>query len=200
MDLKTFFEINVIHSQVLNQIVSELPTEHPLAESRPLRELLGHTPLQVCLHALQYNQKKKGIYELNCILHSEAFYTWAMIAQYSTGCHWWIFWNCYSSNCSFDQRFDNTGTTTITQNALCCRGSMYHNKAYCILQCRVTDIPESCLQMICVRRLLCLIIWPYWMYRRTCTFADIWCLVNGKEDRWQLTWWWVECVNASFLK
>ncbi|XP_022851364.1 uncharacterized protein LOC111373111 isoform X2 [Olea europaea var. sylvestris] len=32
---------------VLNQIVCELPAEHPLAESRPLRELLGHTPTQV---------------------------------------------------------------------------------------------------------------------------------------------------------
>ncbi|XP_020229830.1 uncharacterized protein LOC109810704 isoform X2 [Cajanus cajan] len=32
---------------VLNQIVYELPAEHPLAESRPLRELLGHTPPQV---------------------------------------------------------------------------------------------------------------------------------------------------------
>jgi acid phosphatase family membrane protein YuiD len=34
-------------SQVLNQIVIELPAEHPLADSRPLRELLGHTPPQV---------------------------------------------------------------------------------------------------------------------------------------------------------
>lgn len=33
--------------QVLNQIVYELPAEHPLADSRPLRELLGHTPPQV---------------------------------------------------------------------------------------------------------------------------------------------------------
>lgn len=33
--------------QVLNQIVCELPSEHPLAETRPLRELLGHTPTQV---------------------------------------------------------------------------------------------------------------------------------------------------------
>ncbi|XP_048604747.1 uncharacterized membrane protein YuiD-like [Brassica napus] len=30
-------------AEVLNQIVYELPSEHPLAESRPLRELLGHT-------------------------------------------------------------------------------------------------------------------------------------------------------------
>ncbi|CAN7049988.1 unnamed protein product [Brassica rapa subsp. trilocularis] len=34
-------------AEVLNQIVFELPAEHPLAESRPLRELLGHTPPQV---------------------------------------------------------------------------------------------------------------------------------------------------------
>ncbi|MQM05467.1 hypothetical protein Taro_038277 [Colocasia esculenta] len=35
-------------AEVLNQIVFELPLEHPLANTRPLRELLGHTPLQVC--------------------------------------------------------------------------------------------------------------------------------------------------------
>ncbi|PWA96394.1 acid phosphatase/vanadium-dependent haloperoxidase-related protein [Artemisia annua] len=34
-------------AEVLNQIVYELPAEHPLAETRPLRELLGHTPPQV---------------------------------------------------------------------------------------------------------------------------------------------------------
>ncbi|KAL6520528.1 hypothetical protein OROMI_032290 [Orobanche minor] len=39
-------------AEVLNQIVYELPAEHPLAESRPLRELLGHTPPQVCAGAI----------------------------------------------------------------------------------------------------------------------------------------------------
>ncbi|XP_021629992.1 uncharacterized membrane protein YuiD isoform X2 [Manihot esculenta] len=34
-------------AEVLNQILYGLPAEHPLAESRPLRELLGHTPPQV---------------------------------------------------------------------------------------------------------------------------------------------------------
>ncbi|KAI4336612.1 hypothetical protein L6164_015116 [Bauhinia variegata] len=34
-------------AELLNQIVYELPAEHPLAESRPLHELLGHTPPQV---------------------------------------------------------------------------------------------------------------------------------------------------------
>lgn len=34
-------------AEVLNQIVYELPSEHPLAVTRPLRELLGHTPFQV---------------------------------------------------------------------------------------------------------------------------------------------------------
>lgn len=42
----------LIGFQVLNQIVYELPAEHPLAETRPLRELLGHTPFQVYLDAL----------------------------------------------------------------------------------------------------------------------------------------------------
>ncbi|ESR60843.1 hypothetical protein KPL70_003861 [Citrus sinensis] len=32
---------------LLNQIVCEFPPDHPLSSVRPLRELLGHTPLQV---------------------------------------------------------------------------------------------------------------------------------------------------------
>eukprot|EP00252_Welwitschia_mirabilis_P018934 TRINITY_DN4253_c0_g1_i1.p1 TRINITY_DN4253_c0_g1~~TRINITY_DN4253_c0_g1_i1.p1 ORF type:complete len:171 (-),score=35.55 TRINITY_DN4253_c0_g1_i1:171-683(-) len=39
------------HAQVLNQIVFELPAGHPLSDSRPLRELLGHTPPQVAAGA-----------------------------------------------------------------------------------------------------------------------------------------------------
>ncbi|KAI3988265.1 hypothetical protein MKX01_012054, partial [Papaver californicum] len=39
-------------AEVLNQIVCELPTEHPLSNVRPLRELLGHTPLQVAAGAV----------------------------------------------------------------------------------------------------------------------------------------------------
>eukprot|EP00249_Psilotum_nudum_P010453 c22552_g1_i1 orf=1010-1543(-) len=38
-------------AELLNQIVFELPPEHPLSESRPLRELLGHTPQQVIVGA-----------------------------------------------------------------------------------------------------------------------------------------------------
>ncbi|XP_002961023.2 uncharacterized protein LOC9632025 [Selaginella moellendorffii] len=38
-------------AEVLNQIVFELPPEHPLADSRPLREPLGHTPPQVAAGA-----------------------------------------------------------------------------------------------------------------------------------------------------
>ncbi|KAJ4814379.1 Acid phosphatase/vanadium-dependent haloperoxidase-related protein [Rhynchospora pubera] len=34
-------------AEVLNQIVYELPEEHPLSDSKPLRELLGHTVPQV---------------------------------------------------------------------------------------------------------------------------------------------------------
>ncbi|GLT61598.1 hypothetical protein SLA2020_342940 [Shorea laevis] len=33
--------------QLPNQIVCELPPEHPLSNARPLRDSLGHTPLQV---------------------------------------------------------------------------------------------------------------------------------------------------------
>ncbi|GLJ30875.1 hypothetical protein SUGI_0613950 [Cryptomeria japonica] len=38
-------------AEVLNQIVFELPAEHPLADTRPLREPLGHTPPQVAAGA-----------------------------------------------------------------------------------------------------------------------------------------------------
>lgn len=38
--------------QLLNQIVCELPPEHPLSSVRPLRDSLGHTPLQVCCTTL----------------------------------------------------------------------------------------------------------------------------------------------------
>ncbi|XP_076889356.1 uncharacterized protein LOC143540087 [Bidens hawaiensis] len=39
-------------AELLNQMVYELPPEHPLADSRPLRELLGHTPPQVAAGSL----------------------------------------------------------------------------------------------------------------------------------------------------
>ncbi|WOL05158.1 hypothetical protein Cni_G13884 [Canna indica] len=39
-------------AEVLNQIVYELPTNHPLSDTRPLRELLGHTPIQVAAGAM----------------------------------------------------------------------------------------------------------------------------------------------------
>ncbi|GAB2274928.1 hypothetical protein Dimus_009697 [Dionaea muscipula] len=34
-------------AELLNQIVCELPPEHPLSNVRPLRDSLGHTPVQV---------------------------------------------------------------------------------------------------------------------------------------------------------
>ncbi|XP_058101268.1 uncharacterized protein LOC131245681 [Magnolia sinica] len=40
------------HAELLNQIVCELPEEHPLSNVRPLREPLGHTPLQVVAGAI----------------------------------------------------------------------------------------------------------------------------------------------------
>ncbi|EYU33661.1 hypothetical protein ABFS83_08G171300 [Erythranthe nasuta] len=39
-------------AELLNQIVCELPPEHPVANVRPLRDSLGHTPLQVTAGAL----------------------------------------------------------------------------------------------------------------------------------------------------
>ncbi|CAI5961456.1 unnamed protein product [Closterium sp. NIES-64] len=39
-------------AEVLNQIVYELPPDHPLAESRPLKEPIGHTQPQVVAGAL----------------------------------------------------------------------------------------------------------------------------------------------------
>ncbi|KAI7731552.1 hypothetical protein M8C21_022308 [Ambrosia artemisiifolia] len=39
-------------AELLNQIVCEFPPEHPLSTSRPLRDSLGHTPLQVIAGAM----------------------------------------------------------------------------------------------------------------------------------------------------
>ncbi|CAA0813984.1 Acid phosphatase/vanadium-dependent haloperoxidase-related protein [Striga hermonthica] len=39
-------------AELLNQIVCGLPPEHPVANVRPLRDSLGHTPLQVAAGAL----------------------------------------------------------------------------------------------------------------------------------------------------
>ncbi|XAR56724.1 hypothetical protein NMG60_11037306 [Bertholletia excelsa] len=39
-------------AELLNQIVCELPPEHPVSTVKPLRNTLGHTPLQVIAGAL----------------------------------------------------------------------------------------------------------------------------------------------------
>ncbi|GAB4859428.1 hypothetical protein Ancab_010894 [Ancistrocladus abbreviatus] len=39
-------------AELLNQIVCELPPEHPLSNIRPLRDSLGHTPIQVLAGAV----------------------------------------------------------------------------------------------------------------------------------------------------
>lgn len=39
-------------AQLLNQIVCELPPEHPVSNCKPLRDSLGHTPLQVVAGAI----------------------------------------------------------------------------------------------------------------------------------------------------
>ncbi|KAJ9182623.1 hypothetical protein P3X46_006598 [Hevea brasiliensis] len=39
-------------AELLNQIVCELPPDHPVSNVRPLRDSLGHTPLQVAAGAV----------------------------------------------------------------------------------------------------------------------------------------------------
>ena len=34
-------------AEVLNQLIFELPPDHPVSDTRPLRDSLGHTPIQV---------------------------------------------------------------------------------------------------------------------------------------------------------
>ncbi|KAG6570900.1 hypothetical protein SDJN03_29815, partial [Cucurbita argyrosperma subsp. sororia] len=41
-----------LQAELLNQIVCEFPPEHPLSSIRPLRDSLGHTPLQVVAGAV----------------------------------------------------------------------------------------------------------------------------------------------------
>ena len=41
---------------MLNMIICELPPDHPVSDTRPLRDTLGHTPLQArptptCIHS-----------------------------------------------------------------------------------------------------------------------------------------------------
>ncbi|CAK0787965.1 hypothetical protein CVIRNUC_011187 [Coccomyxa viridis] len=39
-------------ASVLNMIITELPPDHPVSDTRPLRDSLGHTPLQVAVGAM----------------------------------------------------------------------------------------------------------------------------------------------------
>lgn len=39
-------------ASVLNMIITELPPDHPVSDTRPLRDTLGHTPLQVAVGAM----------------------------------------------------------------------------------------------------------------------------------------------------
>ncbi|GMP66768.1 hypothetical protein CsSME_00026984 [Camellia sinensis var. sinensis] len=48
----TFAIAIVMACVLLNKIVREFPPEHPLSNSRPLRDSLGHTPLQVLAGAM----------------------------------------------------------------------------------------------------------------------------------------------------
>ncbi|KAK9824280.1 hypothetical protein WJX72_009145 [[Myrmecia] bisecta] len=39
-------------ASVLNMIITELPPDHPVSDTRPLRDTIGHTPLQVAIGAM----------------------------------------------------------------------------------------------------------------------------------------------------
>ncbi|KAG7010745.1 yuiD, partial [Cucurbita argyrosperma subsp. argyrosperma] len=49
-----------LQAELLNQIVCEFPPEHPLSSIRPLRDSLGHTPLQSQIQDQATMTKKKG--------------------------------------------------------------------------------------------------------------------------------------------
>ncbi|KAB1201018.1 putative membrane protein YuiD [Morella rubra] len=51
---------------LLNQIVCELPPEHPLSNIRPLRDSLGHTPLQY-----HYNPKMRMVLQIPALYNSK---------------------------------------------------------------------------------------------------------------------------------
>lgn len=42
-------------ASVLNMIITELPPDHPVSDTRPLRDSLGHTPLQARLHRRNFS-------------------------------------------------------------------------------------------------------------------------------------------------
>ncbi|KAJ9560989.1 hypothetical protein OSB04_006149 [Centaurea solstitialis] len=60
-------------AEVLNQIVCEFPPEHPLSTSRPLRDSLGHTPLQVSLPSTSYNYPVCFLLMLDFSAHTDIF-------------------------------------------------------------------------------------------------------------------------------
>ncbi|KAK9226038.1 hypothetical protein WN943_011084 [Citrus x changshan-huyou] len=67
------FLISAFLAFLLNQIVCEFPPDHPLSSIRPVRKLLGHTPIQVvaggilgCIMASSSDEKLKlDHYQIN---------------------------------------------------------------------------------------------------------------------------------------
>lgn len=101
--------------QVLNQIVIELPEEHPLSDTRPLRELLGHTPLQVCSGTFKFHVETDLLLQSHitfvCSMLTYAHCTWHVshackekmqilpesISPYHFRCllDWFMYWSVY---------------------------------------------------------------------------------------------------------
>lgn len=49
-------------ASVLNMIITELPPDHPVSDTRPLRDTLGHTPLQVGFNLSRHGNDVPGTY------------------------------------------------------------------------------------------------------------------------------------------
>ncbi|KAL5081993.1 hypothetical protein RYX36_010414 [Vicia faba] len=64
-------------AELLNQIVCELPQEHPLSSVRPLRDSLGHTPFQVWCAFFQaycYSNSCSDRYLLSVLFCDQQFF------------------------------------------------------------------------------------------------------------------------------
>lgn len=77
----------------------ELPAEHPLAESRPLRELLGHTPPQVSKNLLIESDHTKPLLVEKKLINRDKLWSVPenIYVLVLSGRCWWNAWNFHSS-------------------------------------------------------------------------------------------------------
>ena len=59
-------------ASVLNMIITELPPDHPVSDTRPLRDSLGHTPLQVSCRGHHPPPPDRLLSLCACTLHASA--------------------------------------------------------------------------------------------------------------------------------